>query len=468
MQISMKTISKSGFRWGLLGIFFWLSLTFQTAWAQTLYEVTFQAARVTYKGFLVYFNEEDAYMRVGYTYQGTYHVVDVKYKSSSYQEDGTNFFVMIGSNPTYITSASRGMTYNPDHFFWFWEGDYNNQLPYVTDDPDFNENNVIQTKSYREVDAKELTPTYLRQFFRTDERQYKALLRMNSENNATLAQNNSSQNNNNSSQNTNQNSSNSSNNSNSSNTQKAKMHLVLVVNTDIADIGQSCKVDGTIMETEFREIAKAIGISFQKYTISGQNFTRSKVESTLQGIQVGRNDIIVFYYSGHGFRWSNQTDRYPQFDMRSSDYTRLTEQTALPFSSIDQFFATKGARLTLLLADCCNSDVGRNQYTSTTFMASRSYQGAEISKLKKLFLEARGKLIMSGSAPGEYAWCNVNGGFFTLSFMQALKEEIGYMRGENPNWYNIVKNTQNNTKYKINSCATCKPQNPIAEVKISN
>jgi hypothetical protein len=441
----MKTISKSGLRWGLLGVFFWLALTFQTAGAQTFYEVTFQAAGITYKGFLVYFNEEDAYMRIGYTHRGTYHVVDVKYKSISYQEGGTNFFVMLGSNPTYITSASRGLTYNPDHFFWFWEGDYNNQLPYVTDDPDFKEQNVIQTKSYREVDAKEFTPTYLRQFFRTDEQQYKALLRMNSESNAT-----------NTSQNTNQNNS------------SIKMHLVLVVNTDIADIGQSCKVDGTIMETEFREIAKAIGIPFQKYAISGQNFTRNKVESTLQSMQVGRNDIVVFYYSGHGFRWSNQTDRYPQFDMRSSDYMRLTEQTALPFSSIDQFFASKGARLTLMLADCCNSDVGRNQYTSTTFMASRSYQGAEIGKLKKLFLDARGTLIMSGSAPGEYAWCNVNGGFFTLSFIQALKEEIGYMRGDNPNWYSIVKNTQNNTKYKINACATCKPQNPIAEVKIYN
>jgi len=51
----------------------------------------FEAENVLYKGFLVYFNEEDAYMRVGYTYNGQYNVVDVKYQSVTGEEDGYNY-----------------------------------------------------------------------------------------------------------------------------------------------------------------------------------------------------------------------------------------------------------------------------------------------------------------------------------------------------------------------------------------
>lgn len=254
---------------------------------------------------------------------------------------------------------------------------------------------------------------------------------------------------------------------NNNTTGKSKMHLLLVINTDIGDIGQSCAVGQRVMEVEFREIAKTVGMPFEKYIINGEKFTRDNVERTIKNMQVGANDVVIFYYSGHGFRWSNQTDRYPQLDMRYSEYMPLTEKTSLPLSAAARAITDKGGRLNLILSDCCNSDIGRNQMNSTTFMASRSFQGAEVEKLKKLFVSSRGTIMITGSSPGEYSWCNINGGFFTLSFIQALKEEIGYMRTGEPSWEHIAENAVKSTQYKAKNCNGCKPQNPVSMVHVS-
>ncbi|WP_448529792.1 caspase family protein [Raineya sp.] len=438
-----------------MGLLFFL-FAFVSAKGQSLYEIVFEVSDITYKAFLVYFNEQDAYMRVGYTYKGKYNVVDVKYQSVTGQEDGYNYFVMIGSNPRFITTQDKGQSYNPDHFIWVWNEQNPNQLPYVTDDPNFDATHLIQCKSYKDINPKDMTDSYLRQFFRTDEPEYQALRKMRDAASGVVSYNN---NNNTGSNNTTGN--------NNTTAGKSKMHLLLVINTDIGDIGQSCAVDQRAMEVEFREIAKAVGMPFEKYIINGEKFTRDNVERTIKSMQVGANDVVIFYYSGHGFRWSNQTDRYPQLDMRYSEYTPLTEKTSLPLSAAAQAITDKGGRLNLILSDCCNSDIGRNQMTSTTFMASRSFQGAEVEKLKKLFVSSRGTIMITGSSPGEYSWCNINGGFFTLSFIQALKEEIGYMRTGEPSWEHIAENAVKSTQYKAKNCNGCKPQNPVSMVRVS-
>jgi hypothetical protein len=319
---------------------------------------------------------------------------------------------------------------------------------------------------YREIEASELTDKFLRQYFRTDEPEFKSLTRMMLAATGNLSSGNSTNsggnwNNNTNSggsggsiggsfgggkTNTNQSGTSSTNNQN--NTKPATLHLVLITNTEIPDIGFSCSVDQKTMDTEFREISKALKINFKKYLVSGEAFTKEKVESTMRDLYPSSNDIVVFYYSGHGFRWSNQTDPYPFLDMRYSDYSRIDGNTSIALSDVARVVSGKGARLNLILSDCCNADVGRNQVTSATFMAGRSFQGAEIEKLRKLFLDARGTMTMTGSSPGEYSWCNVKGGFFTLSFIESLKEEVGFMRNENPSWRHIQENTVKHTKNK--------------------
>ena len=70
----------------MFGCFLWLN-AFNAA-AQNLYEIKFtDPDKNTYKGFMVYFNEKECYMRVAYTVDKKYSVVNVDYTSTNVTED---------------------------------------------------------------------------------------------------------------------------------------------------------------------------------------------------------------------------------------------------------------------------------------------------------------------------------------------------------------------------------------------
>lgn len=430
--------------------------------SQSLYEIQFSAGRVKYKGFLVYFNEEDAYMRVAYTTNNVYNVVNIDYTSTSGQEDGSNYFIMMGENARFITESKGDQSYNPDHFVWVWDEETKGDMPFVTDDPDFKEENLQRVDVYRELKVAELTDDFLHEFYWDNEKEYLAFQKM--RNNASgghISNNNTNQQTNQQQQQQQQ--------QQNTNYGKAKLHLVILANSSIGDIGESCETDARNITKEFEDIAGALNADFRKYEIKGTSFTKTNTMQVLNGLTPSSNDIVIFYYSGHGFRWSDQTDAYPQMDIRASPYTKLTAETTISVSSVYNLLEKKGARLNIVITDCCNSDIGINKMTESSFLAGRSYQTPEVEKLQKLFLATKGNIIITSSSAGQVSWSNsVNGGFFTLSFLQAFHEEISYLKTQEPSWDNILKKSQANTVQKTgDGCKNCTLQNPVFYTKIS-
>lgn len=459
MKIHKKNL-KTSYIWRILLLSFFLTLSIPV-FSQSLYEIEFSAGKVKYKGFLVYFNEEDAYMRIAYTINNVYNVVNVDYTSTSGQEDGYNYFIMQGENPRFITknlgSRANKQSYNPDHFVWVWDEDTKGEKPFVTEDPNFSEESLKRVDSYKELKVSELTDDYLHRFYWDNEKEYLAFQNMrDNELDSHVAQEHYH---NNTTQQQDQ----------EVNYGAAKMHLVMLVNSSIGDIGASCETDSRNITKEFEDISAALKVDFRKYEIKGSSFTKNNAMNVLNGLNPGSNDIVVFYYSGHGFRWSDQTDAYPQMDVRASSYTKLSAETTLSVSSVYNLLDKKGARLNIVITDCCNSDIGINKMTETSFLAGRSYQTPHIEKLQKLFLATKGNLIVTSSSAGQVSWSNsVNGGFFTLSFLQAFHEEISYLKTQEPSWDNILKKSHANTVQKTGSgCRNCTIQNPVYYTKIS-
>lgn len=418
------------------------------SYAQNLYEIKFtDPDKNTYKGFMVYFNEKECYMRIAYTVDKKYNVVNVDYTSSNVTEDKINYFIMAGSNPTFITAkANEKDAYNPDTFIWeFSEKDNNDDkdvdnLPYTSDDPDFKPESFRKVDSYTEVKANQLNDVYLKQFFRTDEPQYKLLKQIWTD----------TQTNTNTSTNTNTTTTTTSN-------KDIKLHLIMVANSLIGDIGESCATDSRVMMNEFDGIAESLGIKLEKYLINDKNFTKQNINNTLDKINPASNDIVIFAYSGHGFRWSDQKDKYPQMALTYNNYQKLSNETSMGLSEVYNKLTKKGARLNLVFGDCCNSDVGVNQFIESNSLSSRSNISLKKEKLEKLFIKSKGNIIIAGASPGEYSYCNNTGGFFLTSFLQALHEEISYLKTDAADWDGLLANTVKYTKSKAGS----KPQNPI-------
>ncbi len=419
--------------------------------AQVLYKVNFHDKSYNrYEGLLVYFNDSYAYMRIGYTSSDNrYHVVNVDYKSTTGNlDDGRQYFFMTGANPRFITEKSTDQTYNPDYFIWR-KGKYDNTWDVsTTDDKNLTPGSEIPVDSFYLVEPTNIGEAFLKKFFWTNETEFASLKKLCGIDNTIKKITTPVT---------------------TTNYGNAKLHLIVVANTLISDIGPSCIADRDKLDYEFSTISDALGLSYRKYVVDGTNFNKESVQYTLNLVHPGANDIVIFVYRGHGFRYDNQTDVYPMMDLRTSSYISITDQTSMPLSYVYNELKGKGARLNLVLADCCNNKIGLSQVTANSFLNLQADNRPDITKLKKLFMNAKGSIISAAAKAGEYSWANYLGGFYTISFIQALKEKIGYMNTGSYGWNDIISYTTVLARNKTlpDLCNNCTVQNGISSITVT-
>lgn len=241
------------------------------------------------------------------------------------------------------------------------------------------------------------------------------------------------------------------------------IHLMIVANSDIADIGSSCKIDLANMQNEIQGIGQALGVPVHQYIVSGSDYSVDGVVAKLEEMNPSPNDIVIFLYSGHGFRFSDQTDAYPNMVMTTSSYQRL-DGNYISVSDIYELITSKGGRLNIVLSDCCNADLGERRPINTNSLGSRGNNNYSLDRLKKLFM-ARGSLISTAAGPNEVSWCDNAGGMFTLSFIRSLRNEISATNTGAVSWDNVINNTLVSASKRSKSiCKTA--QNGLKYVKM--
>lgn len=415
-----------------------LCFTAQLLPAQDLFEIKFtDKQNVKYKGLLVIFNDSKMYMRVAYNAENMYKVVNVDYKSEHGKTKDGEYLVLMGSNPKFITAAGQ-YGYNPDHIIFLQDL----EKPYLTDDPN-DTSKLLHADSFRALTKQDINDSYLREFYSSNEADYLAMRKMFGMDLSSLKLK----------PNTN------------TNTGNTTMHLVIAANTNIGDIGMSCSRDQSALTAEFKGIASSLGIGYKQYLINGDNFTKSALQNTLNTLYPGTNDIVIFVYRGHGFRWNDQAGAWPQMDLRSSPYTRIADNTAMDLDYVFKTIKGKGGRLNIVLGDCCNSTIDMpSPLTGSEFLAMQANNNYNGDKLRDLFMNYKGNLLATAASPGEVSWANnANGGFFTVSFLQSLREEISYMRDDAADWRDLINNTVTGARRKSSKgvCSNCTLQNGI-------
>ncbi len=407
------------------------------SFSQSLYEIKFKDQKnstIEYTCFLVYYNENDCYMRIKfYNSKNEFRVVNVTYKGSSGKyTTGLSYFSLTGSNPVYITSKSEGESYNADYFVWMGS----ETLPYTTDvQPNVDgSRNVFKVTSYKKLKVNELTSTYLRSFYGSSESDYLSLIKMSDDNLTKPVYA----------------------------TNTTTLHLIVLANTDISDIGAGCKVDMEHLDTEFESISEALNIKYKKYLLDGYDFSKSSYETTIKNMEINKSDIVVFFYRGHGFRWSDQTSAYPSLALTRSHMTNVNSSNTLLLDNVYNSIVAKGGRLNMVIADCCNTSIGVPQFSTDNYLYMQSNASADYSKLKEMFLNRSGNLIFTASKIGEVSWTSgYYGGFFTSSFLQALTQEVSYLKTTESSWVNVINNTYNFALNKSSSCFTCSSQHAV-------
>ncbi|MBK9191898.1 MAG: hypothetical protein IPM77_10470 [Crocinitomicaceae bacterium] len=350
--------------------------------AQNLYDIRWTSDGTEYYGFMVFFSEEDVYMRTGYySADNAYNLVHSEYKYSI--DESGDVITMVATSSEFVQNETND-TWDPDHLFWYKDETTQEFVgPYIISDSDLaaeNYDNIIEPE-FVEVDMAWINAEYLQFFYYTDEYDYSILLAAgqdyaeenSTETNVSTFQNENSTGSNNNQYNSsfsngNSNSDSNGGNSNNGNTGNTtsntnsttntngnisgsssiygnlpvKVHLVVVANTIISDIGSSTLIDVNNIVGEITGITEVLGVELNKTLITDKQFTKKNVETFMYGFKPGLNDIVIFLYSGHGYRFSNQTEKYPQLDMRYSEYQAIDDGATMNLKQVFDEIVKKG------------------------------------------------------------------------------------------------------------------------------
>lgn len=251
--------------------------------------------------------------------------------------------------------------------------------------------------------------------------------------------------------------------------QKAKMHLLIVANTEDADIGVTCELDKKNTLKLFKELCSAemLNIGLETTVIDGDNFSKQKVEAALTALNPAPQDIVVFYYSGHGFNWNKETRQFPYLDLRDKMSQQLNATYTMNVEDIYGLLLKKGARMNLVLSDCCNADPSQNTVLVSGGASQRTTSlGWVPQKCRDLFMSEKPvNLLMTAASKGELsAGTRENGGIFTYMFRETLGKFMGPYETVT-SWAAIVDNAAKRTVKKADGTDCRQPDDSYKPCK---
>jgi len=193
----------------------------------------------------------------------------------------------------------------------------------------------------------------------------------------------------------------------------ATMKVLLVIcdnyiSAENNGIAQSVRVDMGTMTQLFNILEKRNIMKVEKTVLQGTKATLDNIRTAIKNLQVGSDDVLMFYFSGHGGMQNGKT------------FLFSADEKQLPRSEIEAAFNAKPARLKMIVTDACSNEIDGLSATRSLSKSGQQIDAGEFDAIyKELFLNYQGILNISASTEGEYAWSNDNfGGFFTYHFVK--------------------------------------------------
>lgn len=209
---------------------------------------------------------------------------------------------------------------------------------------------------------------------------------------------------------------------------------IVVADTAEHKVRGSAKADIKLMQKALKVIAKACGKKLKFTLLKDSKVTAKNLDRWLFKSDIAHDDIIFFYFTGHGLASTTFNTIWP-------DLCFKTKAQRYPLSSIIQVLEQKKARLTIILSDSCNNFApiirGHGAVKKGISIVQKS-TSAEKEGIRKLFLHNKGKVYTSGAVRGTTSWGSEYGGYFTQAFLMALQKES---LSSKPSWKRLCHNT---------------------------
>jgi formylglycine-generating enzyme required for sulfatase activity len=210
--------------------------------------------------------------------------------------------------------------------------------------------------------------------------------------------------------------------------------LVILMDSDV-NISDSVIRDAETVQKSLG-VLQSENISQLNMTImrsSERKVTTSNMIEWIGNVEPSDNDVVMVYYSGHGF-----------IDDQNRHFLAFEEGDIIARTDIISRLKEINCRLQILITDCCSNLVS----LPTPVTASPRSIGEKQDKkyYRDLFIDHTGLLDVTAASEGEYAWGNSTlGGYFTSSLFSSLKGDGNSFR----TWSDVIRDAKDGIERKF-------------------
>jgi len=243
----------------------------------------------------------------------------------------------------------------------------------------------------------------------------------------------------------------------------ADFHAIIVADVMDPSIGIAVQEDLKNLQNETKRIAEYTGLKLHE-----KIFKIDQPElllSHLTKLKVKKNDLLMFFYTGHGYHSDAEGDTpWPCLNFKG--------WKGIALKDVISICRSKKARLTLIFSNCCNATLPDWVTLPTVLKAKGTNQSLNIKNYKQLFLKSKGLIVMTSSQKGEYSFlfngdCSLakNGGIFTNAWLETLQKMSTSSTAE-VNWTAFLTNTYSGVQKVMIDMQVAKDINPDGFVAI--
>ncbi len=169
----------------------------------------------------------------------------------------------------------------------------------------------------------------------------------------------------------------------------ADLHFIAFIDTNDPMIGTVEDFQNALAWADL--LASSTGLTLRLQAYSGGDVSISRTRNVLTSLQVSTDDVVYFYYSGHGYNPGDR--RWPILT-----YVNTLSGTDVSLDEVVETLIPKQPRLLIILADCCNSypdGVGQSLRLPSTLSATQQ------ANFRRLLCDFRGSVLACGASPGQ-------------------------------------------------------------------
>jgi len=232
--------------------------------------------------------------------------------------------------------------------------------------------------------------------------------------------------------------------------EKRSVFVITVAATDDPEIGKTTTTDLQNAEQVF--FAAFYPFKFHYTKITGTNFTKNAVNKAIAQLKPGPKDVVIFYYSGHGFRYNEDVSSYPRMAL-VANANQSPDAANLALEDVYNRILKRGALVTIVLADCCNEKYGAAPPKGPSPLPQGGVPppppSLDLNNFRPLFMPAkRIRVIACAAEKDQLAGGNEGlGGFFTHFFTDELSKSVFGPAGDGEaSWARMLNNVKEYTR----------------------